>query len=56
MKELITLCVFSICIIVNTHATENEALVDGSISGKVIDASLNQPLPYVNVIIKKLER
>ena len=52
MKKLITLCAFSLCIILNTHATENEVLVDGFISGKVIDASLNQPLPYVNVIIK----
>ena len=52
MKRLITFCVLSLCIIFNTHATENEALVDGSISGKVIDASLNEPLPYVNVIIK----
>lgn len=27
-------------------------LRDGSISGRVMDASLNQPLPYVNVILK----
>ena len=42
----------SLCLIFNTHATENETLVDGSISGKIIDATLNEPLPYVNVIIK----
>ncbi|MBE9489864.1 MAG: TonB-dependent receptor [Bacteroidetes bacterium] len=55
MKKLFTLCVLSLCLILNTHATENEVLVDGSISGKVMDASLNEPLPYVNVIIKNSE-
>ena len=52
MKKLITLCVLSLVLISNTHANEDEVLVDGSISGKVIDAALNVPLPYVNVIIK----
>ena len=37
------------------NPTENVAARKGSISGRVIDASLNQPLPYVNVIIKDLE-
>ena len=27
-------------------------LRDGTVSGKVIDASLNEPLPYVNIVIK----
>ena len=52
MKRLITFSILSLCIILNLKAIENETLVDGSISGKVIDASLNQPLPYVNVVIK----
>ena len=34
------------------NPAENEAARQGTISGRVIDASLNQPLPYVNVIIK----
>lgn len=55
MKKFFTLCVLSFVLIFNAHAIENDALVDGSISGKVIDASLNQPLPYVNVIIKNSE-
>lgn len=39
----------------NTQATNNnttDALIDGSISGKVLDATLNEPLPYVNIVIK----
>ncbi len=52
MKKLITLCVLSLALIFNAHATEDEVLVDGRISGTVIDSALNVPLPYVNVIIK----
>lgn len=55
MKKLITLCLALVFIAQNTQATNNDtsdALVDGSISGKVIDNSLNEPLPYVNIIVK----
>ncbi|RLD30019.1 MAG: TonB-dependent receptor [Bacteroidetes bacterium] len=55
MKRLITLCVLSLFTILNIQATEKEALVDGSISGKVYDATLNEPLPYVNIVIKNSE-
>jgi outer membrane receptor protein involved in Fe transport len=55
MKKLITLCVLALLTVQSTFAnnfnSDNE-LVDGSISGKVIDESLNEPLPYVNIIIK----
>jgi len=53
MKKLITMCFVFLLAIQNTQATtDNDALVDGIISGKVLDASLNEPLPYVNIIIK----
>jgi iron complex outermembrane recepter protein len=53
MKKLITLCFVILLIVQNTQATNyNDALVDGTISGKVLDAALNEPLPYVNIIIK----
>ena len=52
MKRLITLCVLSLFTILNIQATEKETLVDGSISGKVYDSTLNEPLPYVNIVIK----
>jgi iron complex outermembrane recepter protein len=53
MKKLITLCFVILLIVQNTQATNNnDALVDGTISGKVLDATLNEPLPYVNIIIK----
>ncbi|WP_347924746.1 TonB-dependent receptor [Pontimicrobium sp. SW4] len=54
MKKLITLCLALLFITQNTQATNNNSneLIDGSISGKVLDATLNEPLPYVNIIIK----
>lgn len=53
MKKLITLCALFLVIIQGAHANNDDAAFkDGSISGKVMDASLNEPLPYVNVIVK----
>ncbi|TJY32944.1 outer membrane beta-barrel family protein [Pontimicrobium aquaticum] len=54
MKKLFTLCLAIFFIAQNTHAANNNSieLIDGSITGKVLDATLNEPLPYVNIIIK----
>lgn len=52
MKNLIFLCAFMFTAIVNARTTEFPEERDGSISGRVMDASLNEPLPYVNVIVK----
>ncbi len=41
--------------ITHTFASEEAKAREGSISGRVIDASLNQPLPYVNVLITDTE-
>jgi len=53
MKRLLFLCavLFSITAV---HATDPDPKTDklGTISGKVLDAILKEPLPYVNVIIK----
>jgi len=55
MKKLITLCVLALLTVQSTFANNfitNNNLVDGSISGKVFDEALDEPLPYVNIIIK----
>jgi len=55
MKKLITLCALVLLIVQSNYANNfitSSDLVDGSISGKVIDESLDAPLPYVNIIIK----
>ena len=52
MNKFILLCAFLLSAIVNAKPAEFPETREGSISGRVIDASLNQPLPYVNVIVK----
>ena len=53
MKRLLLFCavLFSITAV---HATDPDPETDktGTISGKVLDATLKEPLPYVNIIIK----
>ena len=53
MKKLFFACLLLITISTQAHSTDPENIEKtGSISGKVLDAKLNQPLPYVNIIIK----
>jgi outer membrane receptor protein involved in Fe transport len=52
MKKAILLCVLLIFSFQNIQATEANGFKDGNISGKVIDAKLNEPIPYVNIVIK----
>ncbi len=55
MKKIIFLSFFAILFISKISYANNIALNSdkiGSIYGKVLDAKLKQPLPYVNVIIK----
>ena len=54
MKRLLFLCFILLSISAKAHSTDPETNADktGTISGKVFDAELKQPLPYVNVIIK----
>ena len=50
MKKITQLCVFLFAVMAFAQPPKLE-LRDGTISGRVIDASLNQPLPYVNIIV-----
>jgi outer membrane receptor protein involved in Fe transport len=52
MKKAILLCVLLTYSFHNIQATDNNEFKDGIISGKVIDAKLNEPIPYVNIVIK----
>jgi outer membrane receptor protein involved in Fe transport len=55
MKIVTLLCALLLSVLSYANTTENVVSKEGTISGRVIDASLNQPLPYVNVIIKDSE-
>tara|TARA_R110002096_G_scaffold185324_2_gene364085 strand:- start:8719 stop:11202 length:2484 start_codon:yes stop_codon:yes gene_type:complete len=54
MKRLLFLCFILLSISAKAHPADPEKNADktGTISGKVLDANLKQPLPYVNIIIK----
>lgn len=54
MKRLLFLCFILLSISAKAHSTDPKTNADktGTISGKVLDANLKEPLPYVNVIIK----
>ncbi len=51
MKKLLFLCALLLTSIINAQPAKSDPR-GGLVSGRIIDASLNQPLPYVNVIIK----
>ncbi|MBJ6367846.1 outer membrane beta-barrel family protein [Snuella sedimenti] len=55
MKKSHYICLLIFFLSIKTFAFTPEKAIDktGSITGKVLDAKLQQPLPYVNVIVKK---
>ncbi|WP_136480541.1 outer membrane beta-barrel family protein [Cognatitamlana onchidii] len=52
MKKIFFYCALFFAITLNALTTDPTAEKTGSISGKVLDANLKEPLPYVNVIVK----
>ncbi|MEN3322565.1 outer membrane beta-barrel family protein [Mariniflexile soesokkakense] len=57
MKKLFLACALIMSLMNKTYASNPMSPDDktGTISGKVLDATLNQPLPYVNIIIKNVK-
>lgn len=52
MRHLLLLCAIIFSFSAQSQPNSNSEIKDGSISGRVLDAQLNEPLPYVNVIVK----
>ena len=52
MKNIVILLAILVFSSQTLSATNN--FVDGSISGRVIDSKSNEPLPYVNIIVKSI--
>lgn len=52
MKKIVMVCSLLISIIVSAQLPSNNNLKTGSILGKVIDATTNEALPYVSIVIK----
>jgi outer membrane receptor protein involved in Fe transport len=51
MKSFTQLCICLFTIISFSQPPQQD-IRDGQVSGRIIDASLNEPLPYVNIVIK----
>ncbi|WP_353779240.1 TonB-dependent receptor [Winogradskyella sp. 3972H.M.0a.05] len=51
MKKSIVLCLLFFTSLIYAQPSASNSTRDGSISGRVMDAKLNEPLPYVNVVI-----
>ena len=52
MKQFCLLFAMLFSVLAFSQPNSNDDIKNGSISGRVIDANLNQPLPYVNIVIK----
>jgi outer membrane receptor protein involved in Fe transport len=52
MRQLLLLCAILFSFSAHAQPNSNSDIKNGSISGRVMDASLNEPLPYVNIVIK----
>ncbi|WP_338733243.1 TonB-dependent receptor domain-containing protein [Mangrovimonas cancribranchiae] len=52
MKHVLLFCAFIITIASSAQNSVNALFKDGTITGKVIDAALKEPMPYVTIVIK----
>ena len=52
MKHFFLMLIMVSSAILSAQPNSNSEIKNGSISGRIMDAELNEPLPYVNIIIK----
>lgn len=52
MKHFFLMLIMVSSVMLSAQPNSNSDIKNGSISGRVMDASLKEPLPYVNVVIK----
>ncbi|HNQ26700.1 MAG TPA: TonB-dependent receptor [Aquaticitalea sp.] len=52
MKKLLLLHMLLLSAFLTAQPSPNKDIKEGSITGRVLDAALNQPLPYVNIIVQ----
>ncbi|MFY9242845.1 MAG: TonB-dependent receptor [Polaribacter sp.] len=56
MRKAILFCMLIACISSYAQLPKNALPKPGSITGKVIDKTTNQPLPYVNIVVRELTK
>lgn len=54
MKHFLLMLIMFSSTIISAQPSSVSNFKNGSVSGRVIDAQLNQPLPYVNIVIKDI--
>lgn len=52
MKHFLTMLIMISSLMISAQPSSNSEIKNGSVSGRVLDANLNEPLPYVNIVIK----
>jgi hypothetical protein len=52
MKHFFLMLIVVSSAIISAQPNSNSEIKNGSISGRIFDAELNEPLPYVNIVIK----
>lgn len=52
MKQFLLMLILVSSTILSAQPNSNKDIKNGSISGRVLDANLNEPLPYVNIVVK----
>ncbi|MBV7267976.1 outer membrane beta-barrel family protein [Winogradskyella luteola] len=52
MKHFFAMLIMISSIVIGAQPNSNSEIKNGSITGRVLDAELNEPLPYVNIIVK----
>ncbi|MUU77707.1 outer membrane beta-barrel family protein [Winogradskyella endarachnes] len=52
MKSVMLFCALILSFTALAQPNSNKDIKNGSVYGRVIDAQLNEPLPYVNIVIK----
>lgn len=54
MKHFLLMLIMVSSALISAQPNANSNIKDGSVSGRVLDAVLNEPLPYVNIVIKDM--
>ncbi|WP_417860722.1 TonB-dependent receptor domain-containing protein [Winogradskyella sediminis] len=54
MKHFLLMLIMVSSTLISAQPNANSDIKDGSVSGRVLDAVLNEPLPYVNIVIKDM--
>ncbi|MEP3820447.1 MAG: carboxypeptidase-like regulatory domain-containing protein, partial [Nonlabens ulvanivorans] len=56
MKQFLLMLIIASSTLISAQPAAHSALKNGAVYGRVIDAELNEPLPYVNIVISDMAK